>query len=162
MTRQHDCLAERLEALNRLPRMPPCVGIEPHGWLIEKDEIGVADQGQSEIEAAALTARKCLGTSRALLVKADQGNDLIGLAWMSVEAGIQATISLTVSSRSKPADCRTMPMRPRRSRPPCSGSRPRTEASPAVRRRGPSRISTVVVLPAPVGPSNAKRAPRAT
>ena len=40
-----------------------------------------------------------------------------------------------------------------------SGSKPRTRTSPAVRWRMPSRISTVVVLPAPLGPSRPKTSP---
>ena len=41
-----------------------------------------------------------------------------------------------------------------------SGSKPRTETCPLVRERRPSRISTVVVLPAPFGPSRPKTSPR--
>src|SRR5215469_17657041 len=52
-----------------------------------------------------------------------------------------------------------MPMRERHSRPPCPGSVPRTVTSPLSRCRYPSRISTVVVLPAPLGPSSAKTSP---
>ena len=37
--------------------------------------------------------------------------------------------------------------------PPSAGSMPRIETRPASRVRYPSRISTVVVLPAPFGPS---------
>src|SRR5262249_58119294 len=52
-----------------------------------------------------------------------------------------------------------MPSRDRHSRPPSPGSVPRTVTSPLSRRRYPSRISTVVVLPAPFGPSRAKTSP---
>ena len=40
-----------------------------------------------------------------------------------------------------------------------AGSMPSTLTSPAVRLRNPSRISTVVDLPAPLGPSKAKTSP---
>src|SRR5579859_7674374 len=55
-----------------------------------------------------------------------------------------------------------MPTRARQSRVGCAGSSPSTLTSPALRGRYPSRISTVVVLPAPFGPSSAKHSPRAT
>src|ERR1700722_19244836 len=42
------------------------------------------------------------------------------------------------------------------------GSRPSTFTSPDVRGRSPSRISTVVVFPAPFGPSNPNTSPGAT
>src|SRR6266566_3301464 len=47
-------------------------------------------------------------------------------------------------------------MRLRHSRSPSLGSTPSTETVPPVRSRKPSRISTVVVLPAPFGPRKAK------
>src|SRR5580704_4556025 len=40
-----------------------------------------------------------------------------------------------------------------------SGSKPRTETTPPLRGRNPSRISTVVVLPAPFGPSRPNTSP---
>src|SRR5580704_5489286 len=40
-----------------------------------------------------------------------------------------------------------------------SGSKPNTETCPPLRGRKPSRISTVVVLPAPLGPSRPKTSP---
>src|SRR5450755_4305689 len=54
-----------------------------------------------------------------------------------------------------------MPMRSRSARPPVSGSLPSTVTAPVVRGRKPSRISTIVVLPAPFGPSSAKTSPSA-
>src|SRR5947207_220229 len=55
-----------------------------------------------------------------------------------------------------------MPSRSRRREPPLSGSMPSTDTVPASRRRYPSRISTVVVFPAPLGPSKANTSPSAT
>src|SRR5215472_5039678 len=52
-----------------------------------------------------------------------------------------------------------MPIRDRHPRPPSLGSVPSTVTSPPSRRRYPSRISTVVVLPAPFGPSSANTSP---
>src|SRR5215210_1811683 len=55
-----------------------------------------------------------------------------------------------------------MPTRARRSGSRVAGSWPSTETLPAVRVRYPSRISTVVVLPAPLGPRRPKTSPRRT
>src|SRR5262249_5339567 len=52
-----------------------------------------------------------------------------------------------------------MPIRARHSRPPSLGSVPSTDTSPLTRRRHTSKISTVVVLPAPFGPSIANPSP---
>ena len=50
---------------------------------------------------------------------------------------------------------RTTPIRSRQTGGAIFGSSPRTRTSPEVRSRKPSRISTVVVFPAPFGPRNA-------
>src|SRR5262249_30933643 len=68
-------------------------------------------------------------------------------------------ISRTDSSEASALLCSTMPIRDRHSRPPSPGSVPGAVASPPSRRRYPSRISTVVVLPAPFGPSSANTSP---
>ena len=61
-----------------------------------------------------------------------------------------------------PHSCSTMPMRSRSRTPPRAGSMPSTDTVPASRDRYPSRISTVVVLPAPFGPRSANTSPVAT
>ena len=69
---------------------------------------------------------------------------------------------MTVKSPASAADCKTIPMRSRHWRAawPCVwGSKPKIEIWPASRLLNPSRISTVVVLPAPFGPSRAKISP---
>src|SRR5215213_9892302 len=55
-----------------------------------------------------------------------------------------------------------MPTRARRSGERRAGSWPSTETLPLVRVRYPSRISTVVVLPAPLGPRRPNTSPRRT
>ena len=61
-----------------------------------------------------------------------------------------------------PHSCSTMPIRSRSRTPPRAGSIPRTDTDPPSRGRYPSRISTVVVLPAPFGPRSANTSPGAT
>ena len=55
-----------------------------------------------------------------------------------------------------------MPIRSRKEALADAGSVPRTSAVPDVRVRCPSRISTMVDLPAPLGPSRANTSPRST
>ena len=70
--------------------------------------------------------------------------------------------SLTVSWASRLVVCRTSPIRARQARPPVRGLAPSTWTVPADGARKPSRISIVVVLPAPFGPSSAVTCPEAT
>jgi hypothetical protein len=70
--------------------------------------------------------------------------------------------SVTVSWASRLVVCRTSPILDRQARPPVRGSAPSTWTVPAVGARNPSRISIVVVLPAPFGPSSAVTCPEAT
>src|SRR5438552_12801991 len=72
------------------------------------------------------------------------------------------TTSRTVRYCCTPDCWRTIPIRLIRSRSRRAGSWPSTRTSPALRDRYPSRTSTVVVLPAPLGPSIAKISPRST
>src|ERR1019366_5550330 len=73
-----------------------------------------------------------------------------------------------LSARARPAGflyvdrhagCSTTPSRARHCSPPCSGSAPSTLTRPADRARNPSRISIVVVLPAPFGPRSVTTSP---
>ena len=71
-------------------------------------------------------------------------------------------ISTTVSFGYIDAVWRLMPMRGLSGSGSFATSMPRTIASPASGARRPSRISTVVVLPAPFGPSSPKTSPART
>ena len=55
-----------------------------------------------------------------------------------------------------------MPTRRRNEAPPVAGCEPRTDTAPRVGSRYPSRISIVVVLPAPLGPNKATERPAGT
>ncbi len=61
----------------------------------------------------------------------------------------------------EPPVCGITPTRVRTPAGSRAGSRPSTDTSPPSRRRSPAQISTVVVLPAPLGPSTAVTAPAA-
>ena len=67
-----------------------------------------------------------------------------------------------VARGSRPPPWSISPSRALRAGPPRCGSSPRTRTVPPSAGRYPSRISTVVVLPAPFGPRSATSSPRAT
>src|SRR5487761_2547203 len=71
-------------------------------------------------------------------------------------------VSLTVWSGSKSDSWRTSPIRSRHWRLALRGVAPRTVADPSSGRWNPSRISMVVVLPAPFSPRRPKISPRST
>ena len=71
---------------------------------------------------------------------------------------------MTDKSPESDVDCKTIPMRFLHSRAACPsslGSNPSTRTLPESLVRKPSRISTVVVFPAPFGPSKANISPDA-
>src|SRR5207247_1955599 len=98
----------------------------------------------------------------ALLLKTDDLDDLVQRAGARVVAAIELDRLGDGQVRVHAVDCSTIPIWARMARSLRAGSNPRTVTSPAVRARKPSRISTVVVFPAPFGPSRANTAPAST
>src|SRR5438874_7441412 len=78
-----------------------------------------------------------------------------------IRAGI-TTFSRSVRRSSRPAVSVSTPVRRRTASPSATGSRPSTRLVPASGRRTPLSNRTVVVLPAPLGPSSATTSPGAT
>src|SRR6185436_16325907 len=66
--RQEDSLAEPPQRADRLPGATPCAGVEAGRWLVEEDQLRVADQRQAEIEPAPLSAREPTRARVALLL----------------------------------------------------------------------------------------------
>src|SRR5260221_3242836 len=69
---------------------------------------------------------------------------------------------MTRSLSGREVDCSEAPISCFSSRELTCGSKPQTRTEPPSGLRKPSRISTVVVLPAPLGPSRAKTSPAST
>ena len=146
----------RAEFADQLPGLAAGRRVEPGGRLVEEQQVG--------------RGRRCPWPGRAGVAARRRGDRRAGRAAASARRARRppppggaggsrsrrsSTASATVSSCSTPDVCRTMPMRSRRSRPARAGSWPRTVTSPDVLARWPSRISTVVDLPAPLWPSRA-------
>ena len=53
---EQDGAAGGLEALDQAPELPPGLGVEPGGGLVEEEELGVADQGAGECQPLLLAA----------------------------------------------------------------------------------------------------------
>ena len=57
---EEDRLAQRAEVLDRRPRLAAGRRVEAGGRLVEEEQVGVADEGEGEVQAAPLAAREQL------------------------------------------------------------------------------------------------------
>jgi hypothetical protein len=71
-----------------LPGGPAGGGVEPGGWLIKEDELGVADQREREVEPPPLAAGQPGGERACLPGEADQGDGLVDVPRRAVEPGV--------------------------------------------------------------------------
>ena len=161
--RQEDRLAEIAEAFDHIPGRSACRGVEAGGRLVEEDQLRVADEREGEVESAALATREAGAPAGRPFLRARRARSS------------RRRISGGCSSRRRARGTRE-PSGRGRARTPAGRSRcgraihasPRRDRrrAPTPRRSSgawnPSRISTVVVLPAPFGPRKAKISPRAT
>jgi hypothetical protein len=82
--RQQDRLAELLQRAHDVPRGATGGRIEAGRRLVEEDQLGIADQRQSEIEAPALASRQGAQEGVGLLLQAGDRDDLVDVAWVRV------------------------------------------------------------------------------
>jgi hypothetical protein len=87
---QEDRRAQRAQRANQLPGGPACRRVEAGRRLVEEDEVGVADEGDPEVEATLLAAGQGLHTGVALLSEPDEVDDLVHVAGPLVVAGEEA------------------------------------------------------------------------
>ena len=150
---EQDRGAQLAQRGDQVPCPPPGGRIEPRRRLVEEQQLRVADQAEGEIEPPTLATGQGLGPGPCLVGEPHVLDDLIDVAVPRVQPGVEhhqlADTELLVEPGVLEHD--PDPSRGRRV-PPVAGSTPRTLTVPDVRFRWPSRISTVVVLPAPFGP----------
>ena len=84
---QQNRLAEPAQRADELPRVSSRGGIEPGCRLVEEDELGIADERDSEVEPALLAAGERLHPCVALVVEADEVDRLVHVARMLVVPG---------------------------------------------------------------------------
>src|SRR5579862_3655094 len=73
--RQDDGSPVELELIDQIPKLPPRLRIQPGGGLVEKQEIGVANQRAGEREALLLPPGKASDTGVALFFELHQGDN---------------------------------------------------------------------------------------
>ena len=146
-----------------LPHLPPRVGIEAGGRLVEKQQLRIAHQGHGHGQPLLLPAREVLDPRVRLLLQrnpGDGGRRLDAVAIESCERGSRSRDrELVGKTRFLQRDADAAANRLRIVAPP---RMPRISISPAVGSSRPSSISMVVVLPAPLGPSTPKHSPFST
>ena len=86
MRRQDNRPPRSLELLDEIPELAAGLRIESGGRLVEKQEVGIADQGNRQGEALFLPARQRHDARVALFLELDQGNQFVGRRTSSVEA----------------------------------------------------------------------------
>ena len=156
---EQDGLAERAQVLDRLPAPTARLRVEAGGGLVEEDQVGVARQREGEVEAAPLAARKLADLGVLDLVELDDVQQVGERARLGVigapaveellDPGLPGEAALLQDDADPLAELGRLRLR----------VDAQTRTLPLVRCRKPSRISSVVVLPAPFGPSRQKTSP---
>src|SRR3954452_4831068 len=84
--REQDGLAEVLQRAHDVPRRAASGGVEAGRRLVEEDQLGVADEGEREVEAAELAAAERPRVRIGLLAEARELDHLVYVARGGVEA----------------------------------------------------------------------------
>ncbi len=117
--REHDRGAPVLQRADQVPELPPRLGVEAGGRLVEEEQLGPADDPEGHVEPPALAAGELVAAGVALLGQADGLDHLLRRrAGRGSTRRSGATASATVRSARSLADCSTMPRRARQSRSP--------------------------------------------
>ena len=154
------CVAEPRE---QVPQLAARLRVESRGRLVEKQEIRIAGQRARHRKPLFLAARELAHPAAALRFQLDDpkqsrrwcGRDdrTIGTAAAFPRPSASRRAVSPAAGRRAAAAARVRASLHRR---------PRISTSPASGSSSPSRISIVVVLPAPFGPSSPKHSPRST
>jgi hypothetical protein len=84
---EQDRLAQILQRADHLPRVAAGCGVEAGRRLVEEDQLGVADEGQGEVEPALLAAGERAHIRVRLLLQARDRDDLLDVARARIEVG---------------------------------------------------------------------------
>ena len=157
------------QAADQVVEVAPGLGVEAGGRLVEEEQLGAAHQADGDVEPAALAAGQAHDRPAGLVGQADPGEQVVGVPRPGpVRRGVRPVelarggpaVRAPASGRGRARTAgrrRAAPATPRRR---AAGPRRGRCTSPADGARKPSRISIVVVLPAPFGPSRATTSPR--
>ena len=160
---QQDGAAVGAEAFEDVPQLPPRLRVEAGGRLVEEQQVGIAGQRARHRQPLLLPARQLADPAVPLALELDEPQQLGHVAAAPVERAEQPQRlldrQLVGQLRFLQLDAEPLPQLVLVASP-SAGRALRT--SPASGASSPSRISMVVVLPAPFGPSRPKHSPRRT
>ena len=77
MCRQEDGLPELREPRNHVPGLAAGRRVEPGGWLVEEEQLRIADHREADVEPALLPAGELRGANVSFLLEAHQPDCLI-------------------------------------------------------------------------------------
>ena len=159
---QHDGRAPVADPADDVPGVAAADRVEVLGELVEEHEPGPADQGQGHEQPLALAAGQGGEGPAPQVAQLPLLGQLVERPGARVQRREQPSASPHPHAVGEGgvlelgADPPAQPVAGR------AGSRPSTDTSPLSARRRPWRISTVVVLPAPLVPSRPNSSPRRT
>ena len=148
-------------ARNRFPAFPGGLGVEAGGRLVEDDHLGPAEEGQREVQSAALAAGELFHADVAAACDSSGRAErlVVGPGALVQRVHIRAVSPDGQLARAA-ASWSITPIGGQHAGP-VDGSWPSTRTRPAGG-ADPSTSSSVEVLPAPLVPSSAKISPRPT
>ena len=157
---ENDGAAAPLEVVDQVPQMAARLGIEAGGGLVEKEQLGIADQGAGHGQALLLAAGEPADAGVALFFELRGADGFFDRDAAAEEAAKEAQRlfdgELVRELRLLELDADALAELVGAGCPVQAEQTSTVPASGAVR---PSQISMVVVFPAPLGPSRPKHSP---
>jgi hypothetical protein len=83
--REHDSLPARGEAPYREPEIAPPLDVHRHGWLVEDQHLGVADEGHGEARSLGLAARELLRAVTRPALEAGEPDHLVDVQRLRIQ-----------------------------------------------------------------------------
>jgi hypothetical protein len=161
MRGEKDGPAGELKLLDQIPKLAASLRVEAGGGLIEKKEIGIADQRASERKTLLLAARKISDTRILFFFKLHELDGFVG-AWPLLKKAAEQAERFEDGQLFRELGILKLNAEPL-SQLLGIGIPMETQQFDVagIGAVSPSQISTVVVLPAPFGPRRPKHSPRA-
>ena|SRR5450432_1984203 len=136
--------------------------VQARGGLVEENDLRITYQSHGQGEALFLAAGQLAVESIAFFFELETLQERVGIGAIGVKVGeeLDGFFYFQLVGQGRGLQDRADFLF--EGRPLLSGSRPQTRAVPRSGVRMPSRISTVEVFPAPLGPSKPKTSPSST
>jgi hypothetical protein len=82
--------AEGAQLPDERPELPPRLGVEPGGRLVEEQQLRAADDAQSDLQPSALPTRQPASAGAGVVGEADEFEHLVDVAWFRVVRRLRA------------------------------------------------------------------------